>query len=191
VKYLSLPAGGALAIAAILAGCGSSTKSTSSSSAASSSTVASSSASSAPASPYGASAAGSSSSAKAAARPVALVTTKPSAKTGTILAEGSKKLTVYLFEGDTAAHSACLSACAQAWPPLLTGGAPKSVGGAAASDLGTITRPDGTHQVTYRGHPLYLFARDKDSGDAYGQGIKAFGASWYVLSARGQKVDKS
>jgi predicted lipoprotein with Yx(FWY)xxD motif len=65
------------------------------------------------------------------------------------------------------------------------------VGGASASDLGTITRPDGTTQVTYKGHPLYYFIKDKDSGDAYGQGSKAFGASWYVLKPNGSKLDKS
>ena len=64
-------------------------------------------------------------------------------------------------------------------------------GSAKAADLGTITRPDGTKQVTYNGHPLYYFARDGDRSDAYGQGVKQFGASWYVLAPSGKKVDTS
>ena len=60
-----------------------------------------------------------------------------------------------------------------------------------AADLGTITRPDGTTQVTYKGHPLYYFRKDGDAGDAYGQGAKAFGAGWYVLAPSGNKIDKS
>jgi predicted lipoprotein with Yx(FWY)xxD motif len=60
-----------------------------------------------------------------------------------------------------------------------------------SGDLGTITRPDGTKQVTYKGHPLYLFIRDKDDGDAYGQGATQFGANWYSLSSSGNKVDLS
>ena len=60
-----------------------------------------------------------------------------------------------------------------------------------SADLGTTTRPDGSKQVTYKGHPLYFYARDGDSGDAYGQAIKSFGAEWYVLSASGNKVDTS
>jgi predicted lipoprotein with Yx(FWY)xxD motif len=46
-------------------------------------------------------------------------------------------------------------------------------------------------QVTYNGHPLYLFVKDRDTGDAYGEAIKAFGAEWYALSASGSKVDVS
>jgi predicted lipoprotein with Yx(FWY)xxD motif len=119
------------------------------------------------------------------------VTVKHASKLGTILAAGSKKLTVYMFEGDKSASSSCTGACASVWPPVTTSGAPTSSGAASSSDLGTITRSDGTTQVTYKGHPLYFFARDKDSGDAYGQGVKGFGADWYVLSPSGSKVDKS
>jgi len=60
-----------------------------------------------------------------------------------------------------------------------------------SADLGTVTRPDGTKQVTYKGHPLYRFIKDKDNGDAYGQGAKAFGSDWYALAPSGNKVDKS
>ena len=51
-----------------------------------------------------------------------------------------------------------------------------------ASLLGTITRADGTAQVTYAGHPLYRFISDRKAGDATGQGVNAFGAPWYVVS---------
>ncbi|HEY4428334.1 MAG TPA: hypothetical protein VGN08_09045 [Solirubrobacteraceae bacterium] len=68
---------------------------------------------------------------------------------------------------------------------------PRATGAAVASHLGTLTRPDGTKQVTYNGHPLYFFAMDKDQGDSYGQGANAFGASWYVLAPSGNKIDKS
>jgi predicted lipoprotein with Yx(FWY)xxD motif len=112
-------------------------------------------------------------------------------KLGTILAAGPKQMTVYLFEGDSGARSACTGACTHVWPPVRTTGEARSSGGAMAADLGVITRSDGTKQVTYKGHPLYLFARDGDRGDAYGQGVNGFGASWYVLSPSGTKVDHS
>jgi predicted lipoprotein with Yx(FWY)xxD motif len=119
-----------------------------------------------------------------------VVTTKQN-KLGTILGAGGKRLTVYLFEGDKGAGSSCSGACAAVWPPVTTTGKPRATGGALASKLGTITRSDGTTQVTYNGHPLYYFARDGDAGDTYGQGIKGFGAGWYVLAPVGNKIDTS
>jgi predicted lipoprotein with Yx(FWY)xxD motif len=119
------------------------------------------------------------------------VTVKHASKLGSILAAGSKKLTVYMFEGDKGASSSCTGACASVWPPVTTTGAATAAGVAKSADLSTITRSDGTTQVTYKGHPLYFFAKDKDSGDAYGQGVKGFGADWYVLAPSGSKVDES
>jgi predicted lipoprotein with Yx(FWY)xxD motif len=118
-----------------------------------------------------------------------VLTTKPAKKLGTILAAGPKRLTVYLFEADKIGSSSCSGACAKLWPPVI--GSPTAMGGAVSADLGTITRPDGSKQVTYKGHPLYMYARDKDDGDAYGEGVKSFGASWYVLAPSGKKVDLS
>jgi predicted lipoprotein with Yx(FWY)xxD motif len=119
------------------------------------------------------------------------VTVKHASKLGTILAAGPKKLTVYMFEGDKGASSSCSGACASVWPPVTSTGAATAAGAANTADLGTITRSDGTTQVTYKGHPLYFFARDKDSGDAYGQGVKGFGSDWYVIAPSGSKVDHS
>jgi hypothetical protein len=51
------------------------------------------------------------------------------------------------------------------------GGTPHPADGAHVSDLGTITRPDGTTQVTLQGTRLYTFVKDKDDGDTYGQGV--------------------
>lgn len=119
-----------------------------------------------------------------------VIAVKHASKLGAILAAGPQKMTVYLFEGDKGASSSCAGACTSVWPPVTTSGAPV-VRGAASADLGTITRSDGTTQVTYKGHPLYFFAKDKDSGDAYGQGVHGFGSDWYVLKPSGSKVDNS
>ena len=171
----------ASAVAAIFAGCGgsgsSSTKATASAT------------SSSPAQTSPAYATATSTSASTSASTV-LISTKHD-KLGTILAAGPKQLTVYMFEADKGAQSSCTGACTHVWPPVTTTGAAKSGGSAVAADLGTITRSDGAKQVTYKGHPLYMFARDGDKGDAYGQGVNGFGASWYVLSPSGSKVDRS
>lgn len=184
----SVPALGVFAAVA-LAGCGSSSSSSSSAASATGAGAASptSSSTSSAAGAYGAAPASSSSSAAAKAQPAALITTKH-AKLGTILAYGPKNMTVYMFEADKGGHSACSAACAQAWPPVE--GKPSAAGAAVGGDLGTVKRSDGSTQVTYKGHPLYRFIKDKDGGDAYGQGSRAFGAGWYVLKPSGAKIDE-
>jgi predicted lipoprotein with Yx(FWY)xxD motif len=106
---------------------------------------------------------------------------------GTILVD-SKGRTLYLFRRDSGSKSACLGACADTWPPLRATGKPAVSGRASASLVGTSTRSDGKQQVTYNGHPLYLYAGDEKSGDTRGQGLTDFGASWYVLTPAGQQV---
>jgi predicted lipoprotein with Yx(FWY)xxD motif len=118
-------------------------------------------------------------------------TSKPATvKTGTsslgkIVVDG-KSHTLYLFKKDRNGKSACSGACAQNWPPLLTKGTPKAGAGAKASLLGITKRSDGTTQVTYNRHPLYTFVADNGRpGSTKGQGIDAFGARWYVVTATG------
>jgi predicted lipoprotein with Yx(FWY)xxD motif len=110
-------------------------------------------------------------------------------KLGTVLAAGPKKLTVYVFGADSGAASNCSGACAKVWPPVPASGT--ATPPAQQSLIGTTTRADGTKQLTYKGHPLYYFAKDKDDGDAYGQGIKNFGGNWYVVKPDGSKIDNS
>jgi predicted lipoprotein with Yx(FWY)xxD motif len=94
-------------------------------------------------------------------------------------------MTLYLFTPDTATSSACTDGCATAWPPLTTA----AVGGEGldAAQFGTLDRGDGTTQVTYYGHPLYLFSGDAAPGDATGQGS---GGKWYVVTSEGTAVDE-
>ena len=95
-----------------------------------------------------------------------------------------------LLEKDKGRRSSCSGQCAKFWPPLLTSGKPTAGAGAKASLLGTTRRSNGTMQVTYAGHPLYRFTQDKKSGQTRGEGLNFFGASWYVLSPSGKKIDK-
>ncbi|WP_327339617.1 hypothetical protein OG384_30660 [Streptomyces sp. NBC_01324] len=99
-----------------------------------------------------------------------------------------KKMTLYVFDKDTKNKSACTGDCAKAWPPLLDKKTPTAGTGVSSKLLKTTTRSDGKKQVTYNGHPLYLFDEDKKAGDAKGQGVDAFGAKWYVVNAKGKQV---
>jgi predicted lipoprotein with Yx(FWY)xxD motif len=100
----------------------------------------------------------------------------------------SRGRTVYLFEKDTRPRSTCSGACAFDWPPVTTSGRPTAGSGLMASKVGTTRRSDGTEQVTYDGHPLYLYVGDQKAGDTNGQGVNAFGALWYALSPSGGTV---
>jgi len=105
-----------------------------------------------------------------------------------LVGPGGKSL--YLFEADTTSKSTCSTACAQTWPPLITTGAPIAGRGVRQSLLSTTQRSDGTMQVTYDGHPLYLYAGDTMAGDTAGEGLNSFGAGWDVVSPTGKKIEK-
>lgn len=109
------------------------------------------------------------------------------AKLGTFLVDGNGR-TLYLFQKDKTSRSRCSGACAAAWPPLLTAVRPTGSGGVRKALLGTSKRADGTRQVTYKGHPLYLFSGDQKPGDTNGNGVKAFGARWYAVSTSGRRI---
>jgi predicted lipoprotein with Yx(FWY)xxD motif len=120
----------------------------------------------------------------------ATVITTATSSAGNVLTDGSGRA-VYLWVKDTGNTSACSGACAGAWPPVTATGTVTAAGSASASDLGTITRSDGTKQVTYDGHPLYYYAGDSGSGTASGQGSDSFGAKWWLVSPSGSDVTAS
>lgn len=175
VKRMPFPArlaagvGGAVGVAVLAAACSSTSSSTG---------AAAGSASSAPAS-SGASASGS-----------AMVIKTASSSAGTILTDGSGRA-VYVWAKDTGSTSACSGACAAAWPPVTTTGTATASGSAQSSDLGTITRSDGTKQVTYDKHPLYYFAGDSGPGTATGQASDQFGAKWWLVAPSGSDITGS
>jgi predicted lipoprotein with Yx(FWY)xxD motif len=170
---LAAGVGGALGATLLVAAC---------SSAGSSSSSAAPAASSSPA--------GASSSSNSASASGGTVIKTASSSAGNVLTNGSGRA-VYLWVKDTGDMSNCNGACAGAWPPVTTTAAPTASGAAKASDLGTITRSDGSKQVTYDGHPLYYFSGDSGPGTATGQGSDGFGAKWWLFAPTGSDVTSS
>jgi predicted lipoprotein with Yx(FWY)xxD motif len=106
---------------------------------------------------------------------------------GKILVD-SQGRTLYLFQKDSGTKSTCFGQCAVNWPPLRVSGKPTEGSGANPGLVGTTSRADGKPQVTYNGHPVYLFAGDKNAGNTNGEGVNAFGGNWYALSPQGDEV---
>ena len=83
-------------------------------------------------------------------------------------------MTLYTFDRDAAGSgkSACNGPCAANWPPLMAAATAQPAG-----DYGIVTRDDGAKQWSYKGKPLYLWAKDQKPGDRTGDG---FNNVWHV-----------
>ncbi|WP_328338688.1 COG4315 family predicted lipoprotein [Micromonospora sp. NBC_00421] len=92
---------------------------------------------------------------------------------------------LYRFDKDSddPPSSNCVDKCAQVWPPALTDGNPQ-LQGVSDDKVGTVTRQDGTRQITIGGWPVYRYIGDKKAGQWKGQGV---GGTWFVVDPNGKK----
>jgi predicted lipoprotein with Yx(FWY)xxD motif len=123
----------------------------------------------------------------AAGSTTATSVTAHASRYGKILFDGHGRV-LYLFARDRGGHSSCYGACAKAWPPFVTKGAPKALAGVNAKLLGTTKRSDGRLQVTYAKHPLYYFSGDTKAGQIKCQNVSNFGGLWLVVAPSGKAV---
>lgn len=138
----------------------------------------------------GAYAAGSSSSSSSTAVAASTATVRLiKTSKGKILAN-RKGFTLYLFTADRRKVDRCVKkpGCAAVWPPLTVSGRPTAGRGVNRSLLSTIRLPNGKHQVTYAGHPLYRYTGDIGPGATDYIGFSAFGGRWYGVNAAGHAV---
>lgn len=87
-----------------------------------------------------------------------------------------KGRTLYSLSVEKRGKFICTAGCLSIWHPLVVA---KGVRPTGPVTLGTVKRPDGRTQVTYRGRPLYRFASDAKAGEANGEGIKDVG-TWHA-----------
>jgi predicted lipoprotein with Yx(FWY)xxD motif len=123
-----------------------------------------------------------------AAAPAVQVATAHSTSLGTFLVSASR--TLYHDSAEARNTVKCTGVCAKEWRPLLltAGAKPVAAAGVSAALLGTVKRPDGKVQVTYRGLPLYVYAGDSKSGDVNGQGVAGL---WHAVAPSGAIITKS
>jgi predicted lipoprotein with Yx(FWY)xxD motif len=96
-----------------------------------------------------------------------------------------RALYVYTQDTQNSGASACTGDCIANWPAVVVTGTPVAGEGVDNAMLGTITRDDGTTQVTYNGWPLYYYAGDAAPGDITGQGMNDV---WYLVSGTGTAI---
>lgn len=123
------------------------------------------------------------------------ISAKSVAGFGTVLVN-SKGLTLYMLTSEKGGKITCTddNGCTKVWPDTeLPEGVTSATAGSGiqASLLGTVKNSAGQIYVTYHGWPLYTYAGDTGQGEANGEGITAFGGTWYVLSTSGNPVTSS
>ena len=124
----------------------------------------------------------SSSSSTSAAGASSGTTVKATTIGSTQVLTNSAGFTLYWFAPDTSTTSKCTGSCATVWPPV-TG--PATAGSGVTGTVGVITRPDGTMQATYNGHPLYTYAGDSAPGQNKGNGLNVNGGLWSQATVSG------
>jgi predicted lipoprotein with Yx(FWY)xxD motif len=122
-----------------------------------------------------------------AAAPVKLteaLTAKTIKKMGKVVTDQNGWV-LYRFDVDTVnpSKSNCKDTCAKVWPPALTDGNP-TLNGVNASLVATVTRDDGSMQITLNGWPLYRYIGDKAPGKWTGQNVAG---KWFVSAPDGKK----
>lgn len=94
---------------------------------------------------------------------------------------------LYIYLEDTRDTSTCTGVCADNWPPFTTDGEPVATGAVNSQLLGTLTRADGSAQVTYNGWPLYHYAYDVEEGTTFGHRL---GGVFYLVETSGVRVEQ-
>lgn len=99
--------------------------------------------------------------------------TSQNADSSHVMLKDSNGMTYYTFDKDAAGNgkSACYGSCSVKWPPV-----PSSA--STGSEFDSITRKDGSKQLTYQGNPVYYFAGDTKSSERNGDGL---GGVWHIV----------
>ena len=107
-----------------------------------------------------------------------VLTGSNSATLGNYLTAESNSMSLYAYANDTAGVSNCTDTCATTWPPYTVASADNLTASTGITGaVGTITRADGSLQVTYNGMPLYFYSQDVNVGDTTGDGV---GGVWAI-----------
>ncbi len=102
----------------------------------------------------------------------------------------SAGFTVYWFALDTPKKSNCNGTCVAFWPAVPASAHLTNMSSLTGT-FGSITRSDGSKQLTYMGHPLYTFKLDTAPGQDHGNGKTLQGGKWWAMTPSGAKLASS
>ena len=105
----------------------------------------------------------------------------PSTTLGKDVLANLKGRTLYSLSVEKHGKFICTGACTSTWHPLLVPAGTQPKGPVA---LGTVERPEGKTQVTFKGRPLYTFFGDTEAGQANGEGFIDVG-TWHAATVPG------
>jgi predicted lipoprotein with Yx(FWY)xxD motif len=105
-------------------------------------------------------------------------------KAGEVLVNTSGSI-LYEFSRDPVKKDTCvrIKGCVKVWEPMPTTGNDSAGPGVHASLISTVKS---LKQITYAGHPLYIYVPAPTHVSAIG--TKADGGYWYALNAQGHPV---
>jgi predicted lipoprotein with Yx(FWY)xxD motif len=108
-------------------------------------------------------------------------------KLGKIL-ENSAGSILYEFTLDKPKKDRCaaITGCSKVWVAQPAEGTLSAGPGAKKSLISSIKLSNGGRQLTYAGHPLYIYLALPTSTSYVG--AKQFGGHWYALNAKGKPV---
>jgi predicted lipoprotein with Yx(FWY)xxD motif len=102
---------------------------------------------------------------------------------------GQNAMTLYILTKDGADMSTCTGTCATNWPPLTVSAGATITGPVGATGVfATLTRADGSMQVSYNHMPLYYYSGDSNAGDTLGEGKNN---TWFVAPLSGSLAPAS
>ncbi len=136
--------------------------------------------------PYSAAAAGAAPASTLAEPDHTILVANSTARLGTVVIDGAG-WTLYRSDADSAnpSKSICAGDCATAWPPVVMGTGTPDYEGVDPKLVGSVTRDDGSHQVTIGGWPVYRHATDKQPGAVDGQGAQP---GWFAVTPTGGRA---
>ena len=101
------------------------------------------------------------------------------------VATDGEGFTLYRFDKDVPKQqSNCNGDCAKTWPPVMAQDN-MMLFGIDRNQVGTITRADGSKQVTLGGWPLYRYAKDTAACQTNGEGVQG---TWFTSAVDGKKA---